>query len=162
MSSQSKTESGLIRPMTMGDVDAITEMEKLVFTLPWSYASFKRELEENVAARYLVLEDQGRVLAYGGIWLVIDEAHVTNVAVHPQAQGRGYGERLVRALMRLASDTCMGMITLEVRRSNTAAQALYHKVGFQDVGYRKRYYQDNQEDALIMYAPLPLPDEENV
>jgi len=144
--------------MTMDDIDAITEMEKLVFTLPWSYDSFKRELAENVAARYLVLEDQGQVIAYGGIWLVIDEAHVTNVAVHPRAQGRGYGERLVRALMRLASDTCMGMITLEVRRSNTAAQALYHKVGFQDVGYRKRYYQDNQEDALIMYAPLPLAE----
>jgi len=155
---KSNTETAVIRPMTMGDIDAITEMEKLVFTLPWSYDSFRRELEENVAARYLVLEDQGQVVAYGGIWLVIDEAHVTNIAVHPQVQGRGYGERLMRALMRLASDTCMGLITLEVRRSNTAAQALYHKVGFQDVGYRKRYYQDNQEDALIMYATLPLAE----
>ena len=150
---------GEIRPMTMGDIDAIAEMERLVFTLPWSRDAFRRELEENVAARYLVLEDQGRILAYGGIWLVIDEAHVTNIAVHPDVRGRGFGERLMRALMRLASDTCMGMITLEVRRSNAAAQALYRKVGFQDVGYRKRYYQDNQEDALIMFAELPLPDD---
>ncbi|MCL2545482.1 MAG: ribosomal protein S18-alanine N-acetyltransferase [Clostridia bacterium] len=146
--------------MAVGDIDAVAEMEKLVFTLPWSRDAFRRELEENVVARYLVLEERGRILAYGGIWLVIDEAHLTNVAVHPQARGRGFGERLVRALMRLASDTCMGMITLEVRRSNAAAQALYRKVGFEDVGYRKRYYEDNQEDALIMYAPLPLADGE--
>ena len=150
---------GEIRPMIMDDIDAIAEMERLVFTLPWSRDAFRRELEENVAARYLVLEDQGRILAYGGIWLVIDEAHVTNIAVHPDVRGRGFGERLMRALMRLASDTCMGMITLEVRRSNAAAQALYRKVGFQDVGYRKRYYQDNQEDALIMFAELPLPED---
>jgi len=155
-----KSVSGIIRPMAVGDIDAVAEMEKLVFTLPWSRDAFRRELEENVVARYLVLEERGRILAYGGIWLVIDEAHLTNVAVHPQARGRGFGERLVRALMRLASDTCMGMITLEVRRSNAAAQALYRKVGFEDVGYRKRYYEDNQEDALIMYAPLPLADGE--
>jgi len=144
--------------MTMADIDAVAELEKLVFTLPWSRDSFRREVEENVAARYLALEDQGRVVAYGGMWLVIDEAHITNIAVHPEARGKGFGERLLRALMRLASDTSMGMITLEVRRSNAAAQALYRKAGFQDVGYRKRYYEDNQEDALIMYAPLPLPD----
>ena len=157
MKSGPKAQSGIIRPMTMADIDAIAELEKLVFTLPWSRDSFRREVEENVAARYLVLEDQGRVVAYGGMWLVIDEAHITNIAVHPEARGQGFGERLLRALMRLASDTSMGMITLEVRRSNAAAQALYRKAGFQDVGYRKRYYEDNQEDALIMYAPLPLP-----
>ena len=155
---KSEEEAGIIRPMTMADIDAIAELEKLVFTLPWSRESFRREVEENAAARYLVLEDRGRVVAYGGMWLVIDEAHITNIAVHPEARGKGFGERLLRALMRLASDTCMGMITLEVRRSNAAAQALYRKAGFQDVGYRKRYYEDNQEDALIMYATLPLTD----
>lgn len=154
-----KAETVLVRPMTMADIDAVAEMERMIFSMPWSRDAFRRELEENIVARYLVLEDQGRVLAYGGIWLVIDEAHVTNIAVHPDARSRGYGERILRALMRLASDTCMGMITLEVRRSNAVAQALYHKAGFQDVGYRKRYYEDNQEDALIMYAQLPLPAE---
>ena len=149
-------EEPRIRPMVMADIDAVAEMERQIFSLPWSRDAFRRELEENVIARYLVLEEEGRVVAYGGVWLVIDEAHVTNIAVHPDARGKGYGERIVRALMRLAADTCMGMITLEVRRSNTAAQALYRKVGFQDVGYRKRYYEDNQEDALIMYAPLPF------
>ena len=86
--------------------------------------------------------------------LIIDEAHVTNVAVHPDFRRRGYGEKILRALMDLARDTCMGLITLEVRRSNEAAQALYHKAGFLDVGYRKRYYEDNKEDALIMYCQL--------
>lgn len=144
----------VIRPMEMRDIDVIAQMEQQIFTLPWSRDSFRRELEENIVARYLVLEDDEKILAYGGIWLVIDEAHVTNIAVHPDARGKGYGERITRALMKLAADTCMGMITLEVRRSNAVAQALYHKVGFLDVGYRKRYYEDNQEDALIMYAPL--------
>ena len=149
------SESITIRPMGMGDIGAIAEMEKLSFTLPWSPATFRRELQENPAARWLVLEDGGRVVAYAGMWLVMDEAQITNIAVHPGARGRGFGERLLRALMRLASDTCMRTATLEVRRSNTAAQALYRKVGFQDVGYRKRYYEDNKEDALIMYAELP-------
>jgi ribosomal-protein-alanine N-acetyltransferase len=148
-----------IRPMTLADIDAIADLERQIFSLPWSRDAFRHELEENIVARYLVLEDAGRVVAYGGVWLVIDEAHVTNIAVHPDFRRRGYGERIVRALMRLSSDTCMGMITLEVRRSNAAAQALYHKVGFLDVGYRKRYYDDNREDALIMYAPLPLDGE---
>lgn len=148
----------VIRPMEMRDIDAIAQMEQQIFTLPWSRDAFRREIEENIVARYLVLEDGAKILAYGGIWLVIDEAHVTNIAVHPDARGKGYGERITRALMKLAADTCMGMITLEVRRSNAAAQALYHKVGFLDVGYRKRYYEDNKEDALIMYAPLPPAD----
>ncbi len=154
-----KVETGVIRPMVMDDIEAIAAMEQQIFSMPWSRDAFKRELEENIVARYLVLEEEGRVVAYGGIWLVIDEAHVTNIAVHPDARGKGYGERITRALMKLAADTCMGMITLEVRRTNAVAQALYHKVGFLDVGYRKRYYEDNQEDALIMYAPLPLPAE---
>ncbi|MEG0768205.1 MAG: ribosomal protein S18-alanine N-acetyltransferase, partial [Clostridia bacterium] len=88
----------------------------------------------------------------------IDEAHVTNIAVHPSARGKGYGEAVTRALMQLASDTGMIWMTLEVRRSNLVAQNLYHKVGFVDVGYRKRYYEDNREDALIMACEhLPSP-----
>ncbi len=143
-----------LRPLEERDLDTLAEMEKINFSMPWSRASFERELKENVAARYLVLEADGRVVAYGGMWLVIDEAHITNIAVHPDYRGRGYGEAVTRALMALAKDTCMYMITLEVRRSNAVAQALYHKVGFLDVGYRKRYYEDNKEDALIMYAQL--------
>lgn len=143
-----------IRPMAEGDVDAVHAIETQVFAMPWSRQSFLQEVTENKAARYLVLVLDGRVLAYGGMWLVIDEAHVTNIAVHPQARGRGYGEAITQALMDMARGYDLTMITLEVRRSNAVAQALYHKVGFLDVGYRKRYYEDNREDALIMYCEL--------
>ena len=91
------------------------------------------------------------MLAYAGMWLVLDEAHVCNVAVHPDFRRQGYGRRIFLALCALAKENSMALMTLEVRRSNLAAQALYHQCGFLDVGYRKRYYEDNREDALIMY-----------
>ncbi len=139
-----------IRLMTLQDVDDVQEIEKGCFSVPWSRAAFEQEITGNQCARYLVAELSGRVVAYAGMWLVIDEAHITNIAVHPDHRGKGYGELVTRALMQLASDTGMVWMTLEVRRSNAVAQALYHKVGFIDVGYRKRYYDDNREDALIM------------
>ena len=143
-----------IRALMEADVPAVHEIERLCFPMPWSEASILHDLTENPAARWLALLEDGRLAAYAGMWLIIDEAHVTNVAVHPDFRRRGYGEKILRALMDLARDTCMGLITLEVRRSNEAAQALYHKAGFLDVGYRKRYYEDNKEDALIMYCQL--------
>lgn len=139
-----------VRLMKLGDVPDVQEIEKGCFSVPWSSESFVHEITENKCARYIVLEAAGRVVAYAGMWLVIDEAHVTNIAVHPECRGMGYGEAVTRALMQLASDTGMVWMTLEVRRSNLVAQSLYHKVGFIDVGYRKRYYEDNHEDALIM------------
>ena len=143
-----------IRALAEADVPAVHAIEQLCFPMPWSEASILHDLTGNPAARWLALLEDGRLVAYAGMWLIIDEAHVTNVAVHPDFRRRGYGEKILRALMDLARDTCMGLITLEVRRSNEAAQALYHKAGFLDVGYRKRYYEDNKEDALIMYCQL--------
>ena len=140
-----------IRPLSDQDVDTMCAIEHLCFAMPWSKESILHDLHENVCARYLVLTVDGVLAAYAGMWLIIDEAHVTNVAVHPDYRGRGYGERILRALMDLARENLMGLMTLEVRRSNAVAQSLYHKVGFIDVGYRKRYYEDNKEDALIMY-----------
>jgi len=114
-------------------------------------------------ARWLVLDDgEGRVLAYAGMWFVLDEAHVCNVAVHPDCRRMGYGRRIMEALMQLAMDNSMSMMTLEVRRSNTTAQNLYHACGFLDVGYRKRYYEDNKEDALIMYKEFLYGQAEEV
>jgi ribosomal-protein-alanine N-acetyltransferase len=154
-----------IRPLCAQDVDAVYEMEKRCFAMPWSKESILHDLNENVCARYLVLTVDGVLAAYAGMWLIIDEAHMTNIAVHPDYRRRGYGEQILRALMALAQENLMGLMTLEVRRSNAAAQALYHKVGMIDVGYRKRYYEDNKEDALIMYiqfeyAPQEAPDAE--
>jgi ribosomal-protein-alanine N-acetyltransferase len=140
-----------IRLMAARDLNAVLEIERLSFSVPWSRASFERELNENRSvARYLVIERGRRVLGYAGMWLVVDEGHITNVAIHPDARGKGDGERLMRALMDMARELGLNYMTLEVRRSNNAAQCLYRKLGFVDVGYRKRYYEDNQEDALIM------------
>ena len=149
-----------IRPLEEADVDALCEIEKLCFAMPWSKESIMHDLKENICARYLVLTVDGVVAAYAGVWLVIDEGHITNIAVHPDYRRRGYGESILRALIALCKENCMGLMTLEVRRSNAAAQALYHKIGFIDVGYRKRYYEDNREDALIMYLQFTYGEEE--
>ena len=150
-----------IRPIREEDVAQIHEIEKACFAMPWSEESILHDVKENVVARWLVLDDgEGRVLAYAGMWLVLDEAHVCNIAVHPEHRRQGYGRRILAALIALARETSMRMMTLEVRRSNEAAQQLYHSAGFLDVGYRKRYYEDNREDALIMYMEFDYPQEE--
>ncbi|MBR3796427.1 MAG: ribosomal protein S18-alanine N-acetyltransferase [Clostridia bacterium] len=142
----------IIRAILEEDVRQIHEIETLCFAMPWSEESILHDVKENVVARWLVMDDgEGRVLAYAGMWFVLDEAHVCNVAVHPDFRGHGYGKRIFEALEKLAKENSMAMMTLEVRRSNTVAQNLYHACGFLDVGYRKRYYEDNKEDALIMY-----------
>ena len=152
--------SALVRSATVADIAQIHEIEELCFAIPWSRESIEHDIAENPVSRWLVLDDgEGRVLAYAGLWLVIDEGHVLNVAVHPSAQRQGNGRRVLTALIELARENGMGLMTLEVRRSNLAAQALYHACGFQDVGYRKRYYEDNREDALIMYLELSQSEE---
>jgi len=136
--------------MRIDDVEAVHAIELQCFAIPWSRESFLREVTENVCARYLVLREDGVPVAYAGMWFVLDEAHVTNIAVRPDRRGLGYGEEITRALIQLAADSGMSWMTLECRRSNAVAQSLYRKLGFVDVGYRKRYYEDNNEDALIM------------
>lgn len=140
----------IVRMMTLSDVDDVQEIEKGCFSLPWTRNAFVQEITENKCARYVVIEHTARVVAYAGMWLVLDEAHITNVAVHPDYQSQGYGELVMRALIRVAKELGMVYMTLEVRRSNVIAQGLYRKLGFFDVGYRKRYYEDNKEDALLM------------
>lgn len=141
-----------IRAICEEDVAQIHTIETLCFPMPWSEESILHDVKENVVARWLVMDDgEGRVLAYAGMWFVLDEAHVCNVAVHPDCRRLGYGRLIMEALMNLAMENSMAMMTLEVRRSNIPAQNLYHACGFLDVGYRKRYYEDNKEDALIMY-----------
>ena len=139
-----------IRRMEAGDLDAVMEIEHLCFSIPWSRESFRIEIEENKCALYIVLTEDGRPVAYAGTWLVISEGHITNIAVHPDFRGRGYGERITRAMMEAALEIGIGWMTLEVRRGNSVAQSLYKKLGFSEVGVRKRYYEDNGEDALVM------------
>lgn len=141
-----------VRPIREEDVRAIRAIEEACFAEPWSAESIRHDAFENPVSRWLVADGgDGGVLAYAGMWFVLDEAHVLNVAARPDAQRRGLGRLVFGALVELARENGMALMTLEVRRSNAAAQALYHACGFHDVGYRKRYYEDNREDALIMY-----------
>lgn len=145
-------------PMVLSHVPAVHAIEEAAFPRPWSLSSFLQEIEQNKAARYLVCLLEGEVVAYGGMWFIIDEAHITNIAVSPKHRRQGFGRRIVEGLLELARENGMHLITLEVRRSNEVAQTLYHQMGFEDVGYRKRYYEDNGEDALIMYRTLGSED----
>ena len=145
------------RMMTLDDLDAVMEIEHEAFAILWSRQSFTEELTRNTCARYLVIEQDGVPAGYGGMWFVVDEAHVTNIAIKQEFRGRGLGKRLLEDMLQLAADSGMAFMTLEVRRSNAVAQNLYRSHGFVDVGYRKRYYEDNHEDALIM-TTLSLPD----
>lgn len=144
----------VIRRMEMRDLDDIEIVEKHSFTTPWSRDSFINEIQTNVFARYLVVESEGRVIGYGGMWLVVDEAHITNIAIHPDFRGHGLGEKLMRALMLVAFESGAAHMTLEVRRSNLPAQRLYEKLTFKAEGIRPGYYTDNGEDAIIMWAEL--------
>lgn len=136
--------------MRLKDVDQVAEIERATFARPWSRESFRQELTRNVAARYLVAEENGRVTGYAGAWIILDESHITNIAVTEDARGRGIGRRLTEALMQILSNLGAGYATLEVRVSNLRAQNLYKSLGFISVGKRKRYYEDNNEDAFLM------------
>ncbi|WP_163152622.1 ribosomal protein S18-alanine N-acetyltransferase [Anoxybacillus sp. MB8] len=142
------------RFMTLQDLDRIMEIEQCSFTLPWSRSSFYQELTNNPYARYIVMEYDGQIIGYCGMWLVMDEAHITNIAVLPEFRGKKLGEALMKQAMALAREEGAQTMTLEVRVSNTVAQSLYRKLGFLNGGIRKRYYSDNQEDALVMWVKL--------
>jgi len=139
-----------LRRMTSADVDQVAAIEAATFAVPWSRDSFLREMEQNVVARYLVAEKDGCVIGYAGAWVILDESHITNIAVRAEDRGHGYGRALVEALMRYLSNLGAAYATLEVRVSNERAIRLYESVGFIRVGKRKRYYEDNGEDAWLM------------
>lgn len=143
------------RRMTIDDVQAVHKIELATFPTPWTLDSFYYEMTENQYAHYLVAEDEnGEIIGFCGIWLVIDAAQITNVAVVQTVRGQGIGETLMREAMRVAKEANMDVMSLEVRVTNTVAQNLYRKLGFQDGGLRKGYYTDNQEDALVMWVNL--------
>ena len=141
----------VIRDMYLADLDAVLVIERSSFPTPWSRQSFLSELVDNTFAVYLVLEFCGRVVAYGGMWLILDEAHVTNVAVLPEFRGHGFGEAMMDGLIARAAERQARRMTLEVARSNRVAQKLYAKLGFVQLGVRRAYYSNPVEDALIMW-----------
>ena len=145
-----QSEPVRFRPMQKADLDGVAELERVSFRTPWSKAALAGELKNNIA-HYLVGECEGRVVAYAGMWVMFDEAHITNVAVAPAFRRRGLGRRLMRCMMRTARLFGATMMTLEVRETNLGAQALYVGLGFVQEGRRKGYYTDTGEDAFILW-----------
>ncbi len=145
---------GLVRPMHLGDLQAIITIERASFSTPWSLEAFKTELKDNEYARYLCLELEGQVIGYMGLWFILDEGHITNIAITPNHRGQHWGELLMRSVMEEMVEQGMERMTLEVRASNYPAQSLYKRLGFAIAGVRKGYYVDTGEDAMIMWAEL--------
>ncbi|MCC6617785.1 MAG: ribosomal protein S18-alanine N-acetyltransferase [Chloroflexi bacterium] len=147
----------VVDAMTPDDVLAVHEIERLSFAVPWPPHAFEQELRGNRLARYLVARAGGSVVGFAGIWLMVDDAHVTTFGVHPDWRRQGIGRQLMLNLAELSIAIGARQMTLEVRVSNQGAQALYRSFGFEVVGQRPRYYTDDGEDALVMTTP-PLAD----
>jgi len=144
----------LLRAMQEKDIPQIIEIEKESFPTPWSAYAFKCELADNDFAHYIVItieDNQDLVLGYGGMWLIIDEAHITNIAIASQYRGKKLGDLLMNGLEALAMQKGALRMTLEVRVSNEKAQNLYKNRGFIPSGIRPNYYVAENEDALIMW-----------
>ncbi|MCK5129899.1 MAG: ribosomal protein S18-alanine N-acetyltransferase [Clostridiales bacterium] len=134
------------------DIDAVYKIEAYCFASPWSKASFTQELENNQCTRYIVAVKDDKVIGYGGIWLIINEAHITNIAVKENYRKKRIGTMILKSLMQIAWEALeIKKMTLEVRNGNHIAQQLYRKYGFMTAGIRKKYYEDN-EDAVIMWC----------
>ncbi|MCD7905722.1 MAG: tRNA (adenosine(37)-N6)-threonylcarbamoyltransferase complex dimerization subunit type 1 TsaB [Clostridiales bacterium] len=150
---EEKKKEVIFRPMKKGDIDSMAEIEKKCFAVPW----FKKMILDdykNGLTYYIICEKGGKVIGYGGMWHVINEGHITNIALTPEEQGRGLGRRLVNEIIKLAKEKHMIGITLEVRAGNKKAIKLYESVGFKPEGIRPEYYSDNKESALIMWKNL--------
>jgi len=140
-----------IEPLKKEFIDGLLAVEKLCFATPWSRDTFVYELETNNLAHYYVALQEAEVVGYGGLWSVLNEGHVTNIAVHPLHRRKGIGQTLLSTLLLYAIRAGLTDVTLEVRVSNEPAKALYEHNGFVVEGRRKGYYSDTKEDALIMW-----------
>jgi ribosomal-protein-alanine N-acetyltransferase len=162
----------LVEPMTLDDIGQVMKIERMVFPAPWSERAYRYEITKNDHSTMLVVRPAGAprrsvehlrhrlglarpapLLGYAGFWLLVDEAHICTIAVHPQWQGRGLGELLLVSLFEQGMLLGAQRATLEVRVSNSTALKLYLKYDFEIVSRRKRYYTDNNEDAYIMTTP---------
>ncbi len=167
-----------VEPMSIADVPAVAALERMVFPVPWPAGAFEYELRYNPMSYFVLVRprrsrpsqnhssqqsaDSGApralppstILGYGGFWFIVDEAHICTLAVHPDWRGRGLGELLLVHLIERATQIGAAFVTLEVRASNSTAQAMYRKYGLAQTGLRKGYYSDNREDAIIMTTDL--------
>jgi ribosomal-protein-alanine N-acetyltransferase len=173
----------------MSDVPRVIDIERLAYPSTWPASAYRKELQDNRWAHYIVLRDKlmreeapieqdaprkprpfplsllpsrpatavltpelSSLIGFAGLWLMVDEAHITTIAMHPSFRRKGLGELLLVSLIDIAYQIGARWVTLEVRVSNYPAQNLYRKYGFREAGLRHRYYSDNQEDALIMWT----------
>lgn len=145
------SESVTVRPMRGADIEHVSRIERQSFPTYWSTQAYVTELQ-NPCAVYLVAVVDDRIVGYGGQWVIMDEAHITTIAVLPDLRGKRIGERILSEMLLVAIRRGATRATLEVREGNTAARRLYEKYGFVEVAVRKAYYPDNNENALIMWA----------
>lgn len=141
-----------IEKMQRADLPEVLRIERAAFSTTWPENAFAQELQENRLALYRVARCRGRIVGFGGIWVITEDSHVTTIAVDPDFQRRGFGEAILLVLLETAVQAKATWISLEVRVGNTGAQRLYRKYGFAVIATRKAYYHDNQEDALVMWA----------
>ncbi len=144
----------IVRQMEERDLDRIMEVEKSCFTTPWSRQSFLLEITKNQLAKYFVAEVDGIVAGYGGIWLILDEGHITNIAVSEDYRRLGLGKKLLEELIKLCEKYEISSMTLEVREDNEPAKELYKSYGFVEGGRRTNYYHDVGKDAIVMWKKL--------
>jgi [ribosomal protein S18]-alanine N-acetyltransferase len=140
----------IIRKMTAADVPAVTQLDRMSFTLPWPERSFYFEVNSNPASRCFVAEADDKIVGAIVGWLLVDEMHIATIATHPEFRRQGIAQALLAYVLKLAESEGAVSSFLEVRESNLAAQAMYHKFGYEMTGRRARYYKDNDEDAILM------------
>lgn len=144
----------MIRKMEIEDVVQVLEVERASFPTPWTTDIFYQEIVDNKHAHYYVIEVDKKIVGYVGMWIVIDDAQITNIAISPEYRGKHYGERLFQFVIQLLLSLNVKRLSLEVRVSNIVAQKLYRKFGLVPGGIRKNYYTDNGEDAIVMWINL--------
>jgi len=149
-----------IRPMVQADLTSVLELEELLFATPWSRESFEAEFRPGTNAVALVAEVGGVLAGYMISWLIVDELHIGNLAVAPGHRGKGLAKGMLRKVISDAAARGAALATLEVRASNETAIALYGAFGFREVAIRRRYYEDNGEDAVVMMRDVSPEDAE--
>lgn len=149
-----KTNNLEIRKMTEHDIEDVLKIENISFSVPWSKKAFINEIRDNRLSEYIVALKEGIIVGYGGMWVIIDEGHITNIAVHPEYRNQSVGSAIVEGLINLCKKNNILRMTLEVRFFNKKAQSLYKKYGFEECGIRPGYYSDTKEDAIIMWKEI--------
>lgn len=146
-------DSESIRDVSHHDIDDIMEIEEMSFPTPWTRRLFEETLGSPISSSF-VLEKGGRVLGYIILYWVLDEAHILNIAIHPRFRRKGYAARLIRYVLGHCEAQGVRNFFLEVREGNVAALGLYQQIGFEQIGRRKNYYAETNEDALVMHLSL--------